>query len=82
MAYVFDADPEAALERIERVVATARKLGVRTIEAEMSVLGAQAMAASGRRDEAIEPAESVRDRARELGSPFLEAWASTSSARS
>jgi predicted ATPase len=75
VAYVFDGDPEAALERIERVVATARKLGVRTIEAEMSVLGAQAMAASGRRDEAIAQAEAVRDRARELGSPFLEAWA-------
>jgi predicted ATPase len=75
VAYVFDGDPKAALERIERVVATARKVGVRTIEAEMSVLGAQAMAASGRRDEAIAQAEAVRDRARELGSPFLEAWA-------
>ena len=75
VAYVFDADPEVALERIERVVATARKVGVRTIEAEMSVLGAQAMAATGRRDEAIAQAEAVRDRARELGSPFLEAWA-------
>ena len=75
VAYVFDADPEAALDRIARVVATARKLGVRTIEAEMSVLGAQAMAASGRRDEAIVQAEAVRDRAHELGSPFLEAWA-------
>jgi predicted ATPase len=75
VAYVFDGDPEAALERIERVVATARKLGVRTIEAEMSVLGAQAMAATGRRDEAIAQAEAVRDRARELGSPFVEAWA-------
>jgi len=75
VAYVFDGDPTAALERIERVVATARTLGVRTIEAEMSVLAAQAMAASGRREEAIERAESVRERARQLGSPFLEAWA-------
>jgi predicted ATPase len=75
VSYVFDADPEATLERIERVVALAGKLGVRTIEAEMSVLGAQAMAASGRREEAIAAAEAVRDRARELGSPFLEAWA-------
>ncbi|HET8820991.1 MAG TPA: hypothetical protein VFM57_05550, partial [Thermoleophilaceae bacterium] len=75
VSYVFDADPEATLERIERVVALAGKLGVRTIEAEMSVLGAQAMAASGRRQEAVAAAEAVRDRARELGSPFLEAWA-------
>jgi predicted ATPase len=75
VSYVFDADPEATLERIERVVALACKLSVRTIEAEMSVLGAQAMAASGRREEAVERAEAVRDRARELGSPFLEAWA-------
>ena len=75
VSYVFDADPEATLERIERVVALAGKLGVRTIEAEMSVLGAQAMAASGRREEAVAVAETVRDRARELGSPFLEAWA-------
>ena len=75
VAYVFDADPEAALQRIERVIATAQKLGVRTIEAEMSVLASQAMAASGRREEAIVRAESVRDRARRLGSPFLEAWA-------
>ena len=72
---MFDADPEAALARIERVIATARKAGVPTIEAEMSVLGAQAMAASGRREEAIEQAEAVRDRARKLGSPFVEAWA-------
>ena len=75
VSYVFDADPEATLERIERVVVLARRLGVRTIEAEMSVLGAQAMAASGRREEAVARAEAVRDRARELGSPFLEAWA-------
>ena len=75
VSYVFDADPEAALARIERVIATARKAGVPTIEAEMSVLGAQAMAASGRREEAIERAEAVRDRARKLGSPFVEAWA-------
>jgi predicted ATPase len=75
VAYVFDADPEAALARIERVIAAAQKTGVRTIEAEMSVLAAQAMAATGRREEAIELAESVRDRARQLGSPFLEAWA-------
>jgi predicted ATPase len=74
VAYVFDADPEAALARIERVIASAQQTGVRTIEAEMSVLAAQAMAASGRRDEAIALAESVRDRARRLGSPFLEAW--------
>jgi len=75
VAYVFDADPVAALAQIERVIEVARQTGVRTIEAEMSVLAAQAMAASGRRDEAIELAESVRDRARRLGSPFLEAWA-------
>ncbi len=74
VAYVFDADPEAALARLERVIAAAQATGVRTIEAEMSVLAAQAMAASGRRDEAIRLAESVRDRARRLGSPFLEAW--------
>jgi predicted ATPase len=75
VSYVFDAEPEAALERMERVTALARDLGVRTIEAEMTVLAAQAMAASGRRDEAVELAESVRDRARKIGSPFLEAWA-------
>jgi len=74
VSYVFDADPEAALARIEQVIAAAQQTGVRTIEAEMSVLAAQAMAASGRRDEAIRLAESVRDRARRLGSPFLEAW--------
>jgi predicted ATPase len=75
VAYAFDADPEAALARLERVIEVAQQTGVRTIEAEMSVLAAQAMAASGRREEAIELAESVRDRARRLGSPFLEAWA-------
>ena len=75
VSYVFDTDPEAALAHIERVIEAARRTGVRTIEAEMSVLAAQAMAASGRRDEAIELAESVRDRARQLDSPFLEAWA-------
>ena len=74
VAYVFDGDPEAALARIERVIESAQQTGVRTIEAEMSVLAAQAMAASGRRDEAIRLAESVRDGARRLGSPFLEAW--------
>jgi predicted ATPase len=75
VSYVFDADPVATLKHLERVVALAQKLGVATIEAEMSVLGAQAMAATGRREEAIERAEAVRDRARERGSPFLEAWA-------
>jgi predicted ATPase len=75
LAYSFDADPEAALAPLERVIEVARQTGVRTIEAEMSVLAAQATAASGRREEAIELAESVRDRARRLGSPFLEAWA-------
>ena len=75
VSYVFDADPEAALARIERVIEVARQTGVRTIEAEMSVLAAQAMAASGRRDEAIKLVESVRDRSRQLGSPFVEAWA-------
>ena len=74
VAYVFDGDPEAALARLELVITTARQTGVATIEAEMSVLAAQAMAATGRRDEGIELAESVRDRARRLGSPFLEAW--------
>ncbi|HEX6583620.1 MAG TPA: NB-ARC domain-containing protein [Thermoleophilaceae bacterium] len=74
VAYVFDGDPEAALARIERVIESAHQTGVRTIEAEMTVLAAQAMAASGRRDEAIRLAESVRDSARRLGSPFLEAW--------
>jgi predicted ATPase len=75
VAYAFEADPEAALPRLEGVIEVARETGVRTIEAEMSVLAAQAMAASGRREEAIELAESVRDRARRLGSPFVEAWA-------
>jgi predicted ATPase len=75
VAYAFDADPEAAVPRLERVIEVARQTGVRTIEAEMSVLAAQAMAASGRRQEGIELAESVRDRARRLGSPFVEAWA-------
>jgi tetratricopeptide (TPR) repeat protein len=74
VAYVFDGDPEAALARLELVITTARQTGVATIEAEMSVLAAQAMAAIGRRAEGIELAESVRDRARRLGSPFLEAW--------
>jgi len=74
VAYVFDGDPEAALARIERVIESARQTGVRTIEAEMTVLAAQAMAASGRREEAIGLAESVRDSARRLDSPFLEAW--------
>ena len=74
VAYVFDGDPEAALARMERVIESAQQTGVRTIEAEMTVLAAQAMAASGRRDEAIRRAESVRDGARRLGSPFLEAW--------
>jgi tetratricopeptide (TPR) repeat protein len=74
VAYVFDADPEAALARLERVIAAAEQAGVQTIEAEMSVLAAQAMAARGRRDEAIALAESVRDRARRLDSPFMEAW--------
>ena len=75
VAYSFDADPEAALPRLERTIELARQTGVRTIEAEISVLAAQAMAASGRREEAIELAESVRDRARRFGSPFVEAWA-------
>jgi predicted ATPase/tetratricopeptide (TPR) repeat protein len=75
VSYAFDADPEATLAHIERVVEIARQTGVRTIEAEMSALGAQAMAAAGRRDEAVAAAEAVRDRARKLGSPFLEAWA-------
>jgi predicted ATPase len=75
VAYVFDEDPVAALARLERVIALARKLKVPTIEAEMSALAAQAMAATGRRDEAIELAESVRDRARKLDSPLVEAWA-------
>ena len=74
VAYVFDGDPEAALARIERVIESARQTGVRTIEAEMTVLAAQAMAASDRREEAIGLAESVRDSARRLDSPFLEAW--------
>ena len=75
VAYVFDADSEAALARIERVIELARTTDVPTIEAEMSVLAAQAMAASNRREEALALAESVRDRARQLGSPFIEAWA-------
>ena len=75
VAYVFDADPAAALERLEYVIDLARELGVRTIEAEMSVLAAQALAASGARADAIELAEAVRDRARKVDSPFLEAWA-------
>ncbi|HKP21412.1 MAG TPA: hypothetical protein VJT68_07835, partial [Thermoleophilaceae bacterium] len=74
-SYVFDADPDAALDRLEHVTDLARELGVRTIEAEMSVLAAQALAASGARADAIELAEAVRDRARKVNSPFLEAWA-------
>ena len=75
VAYVFDADPEAALARIDTVIELARSTGVPTIEAEMSVLAAQATAATGRREEALALAEPVRDRARERGSPFIEAWA-------
>jgi predicted ATPase len=75
VAYVFDADPEAALARLETVIELARSTGVPTIEAEMSVLAAQATAATGRREEALALAEPVRDRAREAGSPFIEAWA-------
>ena len=75
VAYAFDADPDAALERLEHVIDLARELGVRTIEAEMSVLAAQALAANGARADAIEVAEEVRDRARKVDSPFLEGWA-------
>lgn len=75
VAYVFDADPEAALARLDTVIELARSTGVPTIEAEMSVLAAQATAATGRPEDALALAEPVRDRAREAGSPFIEAWA-------
>jgi predicted ATPase len=64
----------AGLERLDEVIAAARECGVRTVELEMSVLRAQALAAAGRPDEALNEAEAARAAAERLDSPYMLAW--------
>ena len=74
VTYGFRGDVEGGLERLEEVVAAARECEVPTIALEMAVLRAQALAASGRVDEALREAEALRVEAEELGSPYMSLW--------
>jgi hypothetical protein len=74
VTYGFRGDVEGGLERLDEVVSAARERGMPTIALEMSVLRTQALAASGRVEEAIREAEALRAEAEELGSAYMMLW--------
>jgi predicted ATPase len=74
VTYGFMGDVPGGLERLDEVVRAAREAGMPAIALEMSVLRAQALAASGRMEEALGEAEALRVESERIDSPFMLAW--------
>jgi predicted ATPase len=74
VTYGFNGDVAGGLARLGEVVHAAREAQMPAIALEMSVLRAQALAASGRLDEALGDAEALRVESEGLGSPYMLAW--------
>jgi predicted ATPase len=74
LTYGFMGDVAGGLVRLEEVVRAAREADMPAIALEMSVLRAQALAASGRIEEALREAESLRVESERLESPYMLAW--------